>query len=51
MYEYAYYAGLLIVIVSHIAFLTNALPALTSQTHAWLNLLAAALIALGWMNR
>ncbi len=48
---WSYYIGLAIVLATHVYMLVAGLPADQMTGHAVLNLVAAALIAFGWMKR
>lgn len=48
---WSYYIGLAIVVVTHVYMLAAGLPANQMMGHAILNLIAAALVAFGWMKR
>ena len=47
----AYYAGISAVVLSHAYILANGMGKLTLDQHAWLNIVAAALIAFSFARR
>ena len=46
----AYYVGIAIVVLSHLYIVVQGIGPLTLDQHAYLNLVAAGLIAWGWME-
>ena len=48
---WSYYIGLAIVFATHLYMLAAGLPANMIMGHAILNLVAAGLVAFGWMKR
>lgn len=48
---WSYYIGLAIVVATHLYMLVAGLPANMMMGHAILNLVAAGLVAFGWMKR
>lgn len=47
---WSYYIGLAIVVATHVYMLAAGLPANMMMGHAILNLVAAGLVAFGWMK-